>query len=178
MREITLTNKQFQAIPGRTTKKSVSYWKGLIFAMLDDLGVEEQGWIKDQNGDPVLVFSLDVNIGGIEKRVAFRMQPVLINIKKRVGNQYGPNKVIPMAEASWKLFHDLLERKIAAVKVGIVEAHHEFMSYIAQQLPDGSVGSLADVMDVVLEADRLNDVLQLEKKPEDVKVIDADYREG
>lgn len=48
MRTVELTTKEFQKIPSYTTKLSISTWKGKIFALLDELDVEAQGWIKDK----------------------------------------------------------------------------------------------------------------------------------
>ena len=174
MKTVELTNAEFKKIPGYSTEISVSRWKGKIFSLLDELDVDAQGWIKDKRaGTEILAFSLTVQIGNVEKIIDYRMEPVMIVVNKKVGHRYGPTELVPMEKASWKLFHDLLERKVAAAKVGIVDVHHEFMSYISKQLPDGSIGNFADFMDLVLQGQSGLEGLQLEDKREP-KIVDAE----
>ena len=47
-----------------------------------------------------------------------------------------------------------------------MDVHHEFMSYISKQLPDGSIGNFADFMDLVLQGQSGLEGLQLEDKRE------------
>lgn len=181
MKTVELTNAQFKKIPGYTTEISVSRWKGKIFSLLDEMDVDAQGWIKDKRAETeILAFSMTVQIGNVEKIIDYRMEPVMIVVNKKVGHRYGPTELVPMKKASWKLFHDLLERKVAAAKVGIVDVHHEFMSYITKQLPDGSIGTFADFMDMVIERQPGIEGLQLEykrePKPVDSQVVEP--REG
>ncbi len=167
MRTVDISTTEFQKLPGYSTKLSVSTWKGKIFALLDELDVEAQGWVKDRvTKSEVLVFSMRVQIGNVEKTIDFRMEPVLIRREVRKGRSRALSKVVDEEKASWKLFHDLLERKVAAAKIGIVDVHHEFMSYIAKQLPDGSVGTFAEFLDMVLEQQPGLEGLQLEDKRE------------
>lgn len=177
MRTVELTTKEFQKIPGYTTKLSVSTWKGKIFALLDELDVEAQGWVKDRvTGSQILAFSMNIKIGNVDKIIDFRMEPVLIRRQVRRGRSKGLVKLVDEEKASWKLFHDLLERKVAAAKIGIVDVHHEFMSYISKQLPDGSTGTFGDFLDLVLEQQPGLEGLQLEYKRES-KVINAEVVE-
>ena len=117
MRTVEISTKEFQKIPGYSTKLSVSTWKGKIFALLDELDVEAQGWVKDRvTKSEVLVFSMRVQIGNVEKTIDFRMEPVLIRREVRKGRSRALFKIVDEEKASWKLFHDLLERKVAAAK--------------------------------------------------------------
>ncbi len=174
MRTVEITTKDFQKIPGYTTKLSVSTWKGKIFAVLDELDMEAQGWVKNRvTGSQILAFSMQVQIGNVEKIIDFRMEPVLIRRQVRKGRSRALVKLVDEEKASWKLFHDLLERKVAAAKIGIVDVHHEFMSYISKQLPDGSVGTFGDFLDLVLERQPGLEGLQLEDKRE-VKTVEVE----
>ncbi len=177
MRTVEISTKDFEKIPGRTTKLSVSTWKGKIFALLDELDVEAQGWIKDRvTGSQILAFSMNIKIGNVEKIVDFRMEPVLIRRQVRRGRSRGLVKIVDEEKASWKLFHDLLERKVAAAKIGIVDVHHEFMSYIAKRLPDDSMGTFAEFMDLALQRPEGLEGFLLEDKREK-RVIEAEVVE-
>jgi len=180
MRTVEISTKDFQKIPGYTTKLKVSTWKGKIFALLDELDVEAQGWIKDRvTGSQILAFSMNIKIGNVEKIVDFRMEPVLIRRQVRKGRGRALVRVVDEEKASWKLFHDLLERKVAAAKIGIVDVHHEFMCYIAKRLPDDSIRTFADFMDIALQRPEGLDGLQLEYIPE-AQFVEAEVvvREG
>ncbi len=170
MRTIELTSKEFQTIPGYSTKLSPAVWRGKIdtlLYMLDELesvSVEDQIW-RRQKGIQMQTLLLDLNIlvGNVQRRIQFQLEPVLIRRKVMRGRSL--NKIVDEEKVSWKLFHDLLQQKLAAARLGMVEIQHELMPYIAKQLPDGSMGTFAEFMDMVIETQGL-DGLQLEYKPE------------
>lgn len=179
MKAVDLTPQKFRKIPGYSTKLSVGTWRGKIDGMLYDLGVKRKAWMTDEDGTELLMFELEVTIGNVTKRLAFRFEPVMIRVKKRRTGGRSPVVFEPQPKASWKLFHDLMQRKIAAVSLGIVSAHHEFMPYISKTLPDGREGTFADFMDMVIVEGDL-DQLALEdrgREEEKKKAIEVPYRE-
>lgn len=179
MKTVTLTTKEFKTIPGYSTKRTVGQWKGDIDALLYDLPknkikVKKKAWLEEE-GEERLALELEITVpnSNVTRKMSFILQPVLI-VRKSHGK--GRWNDIPEEKASWKLFHDLLEIKLAGARLGLVELQHEFMPYIAKKLPDGRSGTLADVMDIAIKADRLNEIGQLEdRRDEKPRVIEAGY---
>ncbi len=182
-----ISNKLFETIPGYTTKKKPHYWRGQIDALLyeledlKDVRIIEKGWYKGE-GDSMetlmlnLEFTIHLDTGPVKRRVQFQIEPVLI-LRETYTKQRHRGEKIPEYKVSWKLMHDLLERKLAGARLGLVEIHTELMSYIVTQLPDGRQGTFGDFMNMVLEADRLNEVTQLEDKSrDDRETIEVDYK--
>ncbi len=181
MRTVELTTKEFETIPGYTTKLTPAVWRGKIDGLLyrleelPNVVIEKQAWIKEKGIQmQTLLLELTITVGNVERTIQFQMKPVLIRRKRRVGGRYGKIKLVDEMNTSWKLFHDLLQSKLAAARLGMVEIHHEFMPYIAKQLPDDSIGTFADFMDVAMQRPEGLEGLQLEHIPE-VKVVDVDY---
>jgi len=177
MRTVELTTKEFKTIPGYSTQISVSRWKGKIDALLYE--IEElpkcrlirQAWLKERDRQTLLL-EIEVEVGHVTRHVSFQLEPVIIMRKVQHAGGRGRIEFKKEEMASWKLFHDLLERKIAAIRLGLTELHHEFMPYISKQLPDGSTGTFAEFMDLVLERQPGLEGLQLEDKRE-AKVVDS-----
>lgn len=178
MRTVELTTKQFRTIPGYSTEISVSRWKGQIDALLyeiEDLPnvrVIRQAWLKEGSRQ-MLLLEIEVDVGNVTRHVKFQLEPVIIMRRVRHGGGHGRIEHKKEERASWKLFHDLLERKIAAIRLGLTEMHHEFMPYISKRLPDGSLGTFADFMDLVLEQQPGLEGLQLEDQRK-AKVVEAE----
>lgn len=155
-------------------------WRGKINTLLDQLdemetvSIERQAWIKEKDVRmPTLILEMKVKVGNVESKFDFMLEPVLIRRKRRVGGRYGPTKLVDEEKASWKLFHDLFKLKVTAARLGAVEIHHAFMSYIAKQLPDDSIGTWADFMNLAIQSPGGLEALQLEDKRE-AKAIDAE----
>jgi len=172
MKIVEVTTNEFKKIPGYTTEITPGSWRGRIDTLLYELdelegvSVERQAWLREKGiVMPTLVIELLAQVGNVERRMQYQIEPVLIRRMKKVGGRYGKNKLIDEERASWKLFHDLMRLKFTAARLGVVEVHHEFMSYIAKQLPDGSMGTFADFMDQVIETQGLEG-LQLEDQRE------------
>ncbi len=177
MRTVELTTKEFKTVPGYSTEISVSRWKGKIDALLYEIEelpkcrVIRQAWLKEKDRQTLLL-EIEADVGNVTRHVSFQIEPVIIMRKRKVGGRWGRLELVKEEMASWKLFHDLLERKIAAVRLGLTELHHEFMPYISKSLPDGSMGTFADFLDLVLEQQPGLEGLQLEDQRE-AKIIEA-----
>ncbi len=179
MKIVEVSTKEFKKIPGYTTEISAGRWRGLIDALLYELdelegvSVERQAWIREKGITmPTLVIEILAQVGNVERRFQYQIEPVLIRRMKKVGGRYGKNKLVDEERASWKLFHDLMKVKFTAARLGVVEVHHEFMSYIAKQLPDKSVGTFGDFMDIAVQSPAGIEFFQLEDQRE-AKVVDA-----
>ena len=153
---VTVSQKVFATIPGRGVNKDVDYYRGQVIGLIVQLGAEEYGISK---GD--IIFSLNIDVADGSKRcITFRIRPVLIQVETQ--RQGKAKELVPKPATSWYLLWKHLEMKIATIKVGIVEAQHELMQYIS--LPDqtGQWRSFADILDVLIESDTLNQVSALE----------------
>ncbi len=172
MKIIQVTTKEFEKIPGYTTKIPSVSWRGKIGDLLDELdemetvSVERRAWYQDKGVKMgTLLVEMKLQVGNVERTMGFQFEPVLIRREVRSGGRHGRKKLVDEERASWKLFHDLMRLKFTAARLGAVEIHHEFMSYISKQLPDGSTGTFADFMDAVIESQEGLEGLQLEFKP-------------
>lgn len=179
MKIIEVTTKEFEKIPGYTTKLNPSVWRGKIDGLLYELeeletvSVERQAWLRVKGIKmPTLLIEMKLKVGNVERNMQFQLEPVLIRRKKKIGGRYGKLELVDEEKASWKLFHDLMRLKFTAARLGAVEVHHEFMQYISKQLPDGSSGTFADFMDIVIEQQPGLEGLQIEDQRER-KDIDA-----
>jgi hypothetical protein len=171
VKTVTLTTKEFETIPGYSTKLSAGHWKGQIDSLLYDLPknkarVKKKAWLTEEDNE-MLLLELEVNVGNVQRSISFKLEPVMII---RESHAKGRNTNIIEEKASWKVFYELLEAKLTAARLGISEIHHEFMPYITKQLPNGQTGTLSDIMDIAFEADRLNEIGQLEDRRERVVV--------
>lgn len=183
MKIVEVNTAEFKKIPGYTTEITPGRWRGMIDTLLYELdelegvSVERQAWLREKGITmPTLVIEILAQVGNVERRFQYQIEPVLIRRMKKVGGRYGKNKLVDEERASWKLFHDLMKLKFTAARLGVVEVHHEFMSYIAKRLPDDSVGTFADFMDVVIQRPEGLEGLQLEDQREK-KVIEAEVVE-
>ncbi len=181
MKTVTLTTKEFETIPGYSTKLSVGHWKGQIDTLLYDLPknkvkVLKKAWLTEGD-DEMLLLELEVTVGNVQRSISFKLEPVMIIRRSHAKGRYTD---IPEEKASWKAFYELLEAKLTATRLGISELHHEFMPYITKQLPNGKTGTLSDIIDIALEADRLNEIGALEDKsaktPDGKVTIEASYK--
>lgn len=164
-RTIDLTTQEFKKIPGYSTKLSVNTLQGMVAGLMRKHGVKDYAW-GSEGGQEFLVFSLEVEVQGIEKKIGFQFKPPLIRVKKRKGSRYGPWDYVDKPEASWRIFHDLLERSLAAAQLGITPVHHVLMSFISKRLPDGSMGTFGDFLDLVHAYDKLEDLALPAPAPE------------
>jgi len=171
MREVVMTREEFKQIPGYSTRLSVARIKGMVDALLTEHGVQDKAWIT-RGGEDELLFQMDVEIQGVVKKIAYQFRPPIIVVKKR--SSKGPKRWIleKKPAASWRIFHDLLQRTLAAAKLGIMPVHHVLMAFITKELPDGTQGTFGDFMDLIIAKDQLT-TLGLEDKRE-AKVVDAE----
>ena len=173
MKVVEVTTKEFEKIPGYSTKLNPSVWRGKIDGLLYELeeletvSIERQAWLREKGIKmPTLLIEMKLQVGNVERNMQFQLEPVLITRKKKIGGRYGKTQLVEEEKTSWKLFHDLMRMKFTAARLGAVEVHHEFMQYISKQLPDGSMGTFADFFDRVLQEQQGLEGLQLEDQRE------------
>lgn len=129
----------------------------MVAGLMRKHGVKDYAWGAEA-GEEFLVFTLEVDVQGVAMKIGFQFKPPLIRVKKRKGSKYGPWDYVEKPEASWRIFHDLLEKSLAAAQLGIMPVHHVLMSFISKRLPDGSMGTFGDFMDLAHAYDKLEDL--------------------
>lgn len=172
MRELLLSNKEFRQMPYYSTSVSVGKTKGEIDGLLYDYGVENKAWIT-QDGTETLIFELTVQVGNMERKLAFKFQPTMIRVK------YKRKPAMLQRETSWRLFYWHIKSKLEAIQYGLVSVEHELMANIitSGQLADSR--TVGDSMSELIELGRLEhlDKVALEdKRDRDPKQVPVDYR--
>lgn len=187
-RTVDLVTEDLKKIPGYTTSIPPYEWKGkiegLIHSLREDGMVKEHGWKTDEYGQDSLFLEIEVEVQDVHRRIQMKLEPVLIRYKKHTGGRGSPWTYEKKEALSWKLFHDYLERKIAAIRVGIVDIQHEFMQNIMKELPDGSIGTFAEFMDNILAEGQIQQLgleerkeeKEVKEREEAVKPVDAEYK--
>lgn len=169
MNELVIDSKEFRQMPYYSTKVSCGKTKGEIDGLLYDYGVENKAWIT-QDGNETLIFELSVQVGNVERKLAFKFQPTMIRVK------YPKKGNILERETSWRLFYWHLKSKLEAIKYGLVSVEKELMSNIiySGQLTDSR--TVGDAMSDIIQMGRLEhlDRMALEDKRPPRKV-EADY---
>ncbi|MGD0803538.1 MAG: hypothetical protein ABSA11_05630 [Candidatus Bathyarchaeia archaeon] len=178
MKTVLVTNKEFETIPGYTTGVDVATWKGkidtILYRLKDNPKVQvvRKAWLTEDDSE-MLLLELKVIVGrsNVQRHLSFKLEPVMI--QREVLDKHRNRHLVTEDKTSWRLFYELLSQKLAAARLGLTEIQYEFMPYISMSLPGGGQGTLADILDITLEADRLSSLGQIEDKRER-RVVDAE----
>jgi hypothetical protein len=153
---ITLTQDEFANVPGKSATKEPSYYRGQIIALLEQIGAEGYGVF---DGNIVFMKKFEV-ADGVVRNIRFTIRPVLIQVKtQRKGKA---KELVPKPSTSWYLLWQLLEKKIAAIKIGITDITEEFMPNIVMIDHNGIETTMGDTVKAIIDSDKLNNILQLE----------------
>lgn len=172
-KSIIVSLKDFEKLPKYSTELSVGRTKGDIDGLLYDMKVKKTAWIRE--GDQsILLFTIEATIGGQKVDLGFKLSPTLIYVRKKVleGGHY-VEKTVPELNASWRLFYDLLQRKLVSIRYGITSVEAEFMSNIVVPISKTETATLGELMEQgrVLPA--------LEQRPEEPQAdrtpVEVDY---
>jgi len=171
MKSIILSNREFESIPGYTTEIDVATWNGkvdtLLYRLKDNPKVKivRKAWFTEGDSE-MLLLEIKVLVGrsNVERHLSFKLEPIII--ERETLDKHRNKRIVREERASWKLFYELLSQKLAAARLGLTEIQYEFMPYISMALPGGGSGTMADFIDITLEADRLSSLSQLEDRRE------------
>ena len=145
MSEITLTDKQWAALPYKNTTVSRGKTLGEITGMLEDHDIHDYQWTKFQGQDmlsfPLTIKRRDVELGFVVKLTVPRIH---YNIKKGKG-KYAPRTLTYLENISWRIFWWYLKAKLEAIEYGISDEVKEFMYNITYSLPDARTGQTVDI---------------------------------
>lgn len=139
-RKIVLSSKELRKIPGYSTELSVDRIRGMVAGLLTEAGLDYALGRKDGAEQIMIEMVLDTGELDVKQVIHFKLEVPQIYAKRK----RGPDKY--MEAASWRFFHDYLERRLAAVKLGITDLVEEFSANIVMQLKDGRQGTLADAI--------------------------------
>ena len=139
-KKIILTQKQLRTIPGHSTELTVNRLKGMVTDLLTEAGLD-YALVKKQGADMVMIeMVLGTDEIDTKRVIHFKIEVPRIYRKMKKG----PAKY--EEAASWRFFNDYLERRLAAVRLGITDLVEEFSANIVMQLPVGREGTLADAI--------------------------------
>ena len=148
----------------------------MVDGLLTEHGVQDKAWIT-KGGEDQLLFQMDVDVRGVVKTLGFIFKPPMIVVKKRSSGGRSRWVLEKKPAASWRVFHDLLQRTLAAAKLGIMPVHHVMMAFVAKRLPDGTDGTFGEFMDAILAQDKLEDLALPAPAPEaGKKSVDAEFK--
>lgn len=139
-KRIVLSNKELKQIPGYTTRLSAGRLRGMVTGLLVEAGLDYAMGRKDGGEQIMIEMVLGTEEVDRKRVIHFKLEVPKIYVKRKKG----PDKY--MEAASWRFFHDYLERRLAAVRLGITDLVEEFSANIVMQLPDGTQATLADAI--------------------------------
>jgi len=165
---IILSLKDFEKVPKYSTEISVGRTKGEIDGLLYDMKATKTAWIRDGEQE-TLLFTVEATIGGQKVKLGFKLSPTIIHVRKKVleGGHY-VEKTLPEFKASWRLFYDLLEKKLVSVRYGITSVEAEFMSNLVvpiSQTETATLGELLEQGKVLPALEQRTEEPQAERKP-------------
>lgn len=138
--KIVLTDDQLRSIPGRGTTLGVNRIRGMVAGLLTEAGLDYAMGRKDGGEQIMIEMVLSTDEVDVKRVIHFKLEVPQIYAKRKKG----PDKYLE--SVSWRFFHDYLERRLAAVRLGITDLVEEFSANIVMQLPDGSQQTLAEAI--------------------------------
>lgn len=142
-KKLYMTENQLKTIPGYRTSLDKQKLRGMVASLLVEAGIE-QYLMGKVNGADVLTFEmvLDTDQLDVKRVVHFKLEV------PQLYRRFQRKNMEPRYEeaASWRLFHDYLERKMAMVRLGVSDLIEEFTANIVMSLPDGSQQTVYEAM--------------------------------
>jgi len=139
-KRIVLSNKELKQIPGYTTRLSVSRLRGMVTSLLVEAGLDYAMGRKDGGEQIMIEMVLGTDEVDVKRVIHFKLEVPQIYLRRKKG----PDKYLEAV--SWRFFHDYLERRLAAVRLGITDLVEEFSANIVMMLPGGREATLADAI--------------------------------
>ena len=163
MREITLTDEQFDHLPYRGTKLTKDDSFGDIVGLLRKHGIKK--YFMDGDEDE-FTFVLTVKHRDMERSFPVKISvPHLMYYKKDFPRRKTSSTTLTYLEnESWRVAWWYIKGKLEAITYGISDDFQEFMPNIYHKLSDGREVNLGDI---VLNAKKLDEFVQLEDRSED-----------
>ena len=178
MKEITLTQEQYDRLPYKGTKLDKDASFGDIVGLLRKHGIKK--YFMDGDEDE-FTFILTVKNRDIERQFPVKIIVPHLMVVKKVNprSKNSPETLTYLENESWRVAWWYIKAKIDAITYGITDDFSEFMPNIYHKLEDGREVNLSDI---ILNAKKLNDFVQLEDNSEnppeepDRKSVEAEYK--
>lgn len=177
MKEITLTQEQYDHLPYKGTKLDKDATFGDIVGLLRRHGIKK--YFMDGDEDE-FTFVLTVKSRDMERQFPVKIIVPHLMVMKKLNprRKHSPETPTYLENESWRVAWWYLKAKLDAITYGITDDFSEFMPNIYHKLEDGREVNLSDI---ILNAKKLNDFAQIEDDSEkpaeepDRKNIEAEY---
>jgi hypothetical protein len=136
-----------------------------IQQLLLDYGCEAVQVTRDSMGRVEIQFAVEVEVQGVRRKVAVRVEPPLLAVTR--GRGY--NKVTTADPArSYRLLYWYLKSKLEAISYGLVSAEKEFFAQVLVALPGGGSTTIGDMAEesIVKGGSMFLPGISLEKRPQ------------
>jgi hypothetical protein len=163
-------------IPYSNTTIAPERTKAEIEKMLHEYGIADVQWTTYKN-QTTLRFIWHLIVKGVEKEIMFQFTPPIIPAAKRTWTGMRYEKVnVRLDATAYRLLWHYLKNKLEAVRWGLESMEKEFLSHAVVSLPNGTVATVGDKIDDVLESARLEvvKVPSLEYQKDEGKTIDVE----
>ncbi len=173
LREIRNMNKE-PRIPYSDTTIPKERSKADIEKLLEEHGIQDVQWTK-YHGETSLKFIWKLTVKGIEKEIMFMFTPPSIESKRRVWSQTDQKTIkatVQLENTAYRLMWHYLKNKLEAVRWGMETLEKEFLSHAVVSLPDGSVTTVGDDIQSVLESVRSPALTYQPERKVESKIID------
>ncbi len=142
-KRLEMTEQQLKTIPGYRTRLDKQKLKGMVVSLLVEVEIETYALVT-KDGAEHLAFEmvLPTEETDVKRVVHFKIEI------PRLYRKFTKKGMEPRYEeaASWRLFHDYLERKMAMVRLGVSDLIEEFTANIVMHLPDGREQTVYEAM--------------------------------
>jgi hypothetical protein len=112
-----------------------------IQELLFEYGCEAVQTTRDQTGRVEIRFTIEVEVQGVRRKIAVRIEPPLLTVTKGKGR--GKTTYSDPAR-SYRLLYWYLKSKLEAVSYGLVSAEREFFSQVLISLPSGDTTTVGE----------------------------------
>lgn len=113
-----------------------------IQQLLLDYGCEAVQVTRDQHGRVEVQFAVEVEVQGVRRKIAVRVEPPLLATSK--GRGYSKVTTADPAR-SYRLLFWYLKSKLEAVSYGLASAEREFFSQVLVALPGGESATMGEL---------------------------------
>jgi hypothetical protein len=132
-------------VPYSGTQVAAERTYSQIQQFLLDSGCEAVQVTRSAQGDVTIRFGIEVEVGGVRRKIGIEIRPALLAQRKRQQGRFGSLVTSTNESASARLAYWYIKSKIEAVAFGLVSAEREFFSQIMVALPDGGPGTVGDM---------------------------------
>jgi len=132
-------------VPYEGTQVAAERTYSQIQQFLMDSGCEAVQVTRGKLGVVLIRFTVEVEVAGVQRKIAIEINPALLSQRKRSQGRYGTLMTTVNEAATARLAFWYIKMKIEAIAFGLVSAEREFFSQIMVALPNGKTGTIGDM---------------------------------